>query len=41
VLLNAIGAPLAKMFNIEQGYGCYNIIDYYADGRATVKLLNG
>lgn len=40
VLLNAIGAPLAKMFNIEQEYGCLNIIDYYADGRATVKLLN-
>jgi alpha-ribazole phosphatase len=41
VLLNVIGAPLAGMFNIEQNYGCYNIIDYYADGRATVKLLNG
>jgi alpha-ribazole phosphatase len=41
VLLNAIGAPLAGMFNIEQNYGCYNIIDYYVDGRATVKLLNG
>jgi broad specificity phosphatase PhoE len=41
ILLNAIGAPLAAMFNIEQGYGCYNIIDYYFDGRATVKLLNG
>jgi alpha-ribazole phosphatase len=41
VLLNAIGAPLAGMFNIEQSYGCYNIIDYYADDRATVKLLNG
>ncbi len=41
VLLNAIGAPLSGMFNIEQNYGCLNIIDYYADGRATVKLLNG
>lgn len=40
ILLSAIGAPLAGMFNIEQNYGCYNIIDYYADGRATVKLLN-
>lgn len=40
VLLNAIGAPLSSMFNIEQSYGCLNIIDYYADGRATVKLLN-
>jgi alpha-ribazole phosphatase len=41
VLLNAIGAPLSAMFTIEQNYGCYNIIDYYTDGRATVKLLNG
>jgi alpha-ribazole phosphatase len=41
ILLNAIGAPLAGMFNIEQTYGCLNIIDYYDDGRATVKLLNG
>jgi alpha-ribazole phosphatase len=41
VLLNAIGAPLAGMFNIEQNYGCLNIIDYYADGGATIKLLNG
>ena len=41
VLLNAIGAPLAGMFNIEQTFGCLNIIDYYADDRATVKLLNG
>ena len=41
VLLNAIGAPLTGLFNIEQNYGCYNIIDYYADDRATVKLLNG
>ena len=40
VLLNAIGAPLAGMFNIEQNYGCLNVIDYYCDGRATVKLLN-
>lgn len=41
ILLNAIGAPLAKMFAIEQNYGCLNIIEYYGDGRATVKLLNG
>ncbi len=41
VLLNAIGAPLKNMFNIEQNYGCLDIIDYYPDGRATVKLLNG
>jgi alpha-ribazole phosphatase len=41
ILLAAIGAPLASMFNIEQNYGCLNIIDYFGDGRATVKLLNG
>lgn len=41
ILLTAIGAPLVAMFNIEQNYGCLNIIDYYPDGRATVKLLNG
>ena len=41
VLLNAIGAPLGGMFNVEQNFGCLNIIDYYADGRATVMLLNG
>lgn len=41
ILLNAIGAPLSTMFNIEQSYGCLNIIDYYPDGRSTVKLLNG
>ncbi|HEY6009070.1 MAG TPA: alpha-ribazole phosphatase [Geobacteraceae bacterium] len=41
ILLNAIGAPLSALFNIEQQYGCLNIVDYYADGRAVVKLLNG
>jgi alpha-ribazole phosphatase len=41
VLLNAIGAPLSRMFSIEQTYGCYNIIDYYSDDKVTVKLLNG
>lgn len=41
VLLDAIGAPLTQMFHIEQNYGCLNIIDYWADGYATVQLLNG
>ncbi len=40
ILLTAIGAPMEKMFNIEQSYGCHNIIDYHDDGRATVKLMN-
>ncbi len=41
ILLTAIGAPLSALFNIEQNYCCLNIIDYYADGKAVVKLLNG
>jgi alpha-ribazole phosphatase len=41
ILLNAIGAPLSSLFNIEQNYCCLNIIDYYEDGQTVVKLLNG
>jgi len=41
ILLDAIGAPLGRLFHIEQNYGCLNIIDYYPDGIGVVKLLNG
>jgi alpha-ribazole phosphatase len=41
ILLNAIGAPLNSLFAIEQTYCCLNIIDYFADGKTVVKLLNG
>ena len=41
ILLNAIGAPLSSLFTIEQNYCCLNIIDYYADGKTVVTLLNG
>jgi alpha-ribazole phosphatase/probable phosphoglycerate mutase len=41
VLLDAIGTSLARLFSIEQDFGCLNIIDYFADGQAVVKLLNG
>lgn len=42
ILLSAIGAPLSCMFNLEQDFGCLNIIDYLPDGsRATVRLVNG
>jgi len=40
VLLDAIGAPLTQLFHLEQDFGCLNMIDYYADGQAVVKLLN-
>lgn len=41
LLLDAIGAPLSALFNIDQKYGCLNVIDYYEDGRQTVTMLNG
>lgn len=41
ILLDAIGAPLDRLFYIEQDYGCLNVIDYYDDGIGVVKLLNG
>jgi alpha-ribazole phosphatase len=41
ILLDAIGAPLNRLFHLEQDYGCLNIIDYYADGTGMVRLLNG
>ena len=41
ILLNALGAPLASMFSIEQKYCAMNVIDYYADGNRVVQLING
>lgn len=41
ILMDAIGAPAARMFSIEQNYCCMNIIDYYADGNTVVTLVNG
>ncbi len=41
ILLDAVGAPLERLFHIEQDYGCHNIIDYFTDGIAVVKKLNG
>lgn len=41
ILLDAIGAPLERLFHLEQDYGCRNIIDYFDDGYVTVRLLNG
>lgn len=41
ILLDAIGAPLERLFHIEQDFGCLNVIDYYPDGVSVVALLNG
>jgi len=41
ILLDAIGAPLERLFNIDQDYGCLNTIDYFTDGIQVVRQLNG
>lgn len=41
VLLDALDAPLEKVLFLSQFYGCMNILDYGANGRVTVQLLNG
>ena len=40
ILLEALGAPLEKVFSLEQDYACLNVIDYFADGYRTVRLMN-
>jgi alpha-ribazole phosphatase len=40
ILCSALGIDLANIFNIQQDYGCLNIIDYFAD-HALVRLING
>lgn len=41
LLLDALGAPLERVFSLSQFYGCLNILDYGASGRVTVQLING
>ena len=40
ILLDALGASLDKVFCLEQDYACLNVIDYFADGYRTVRLMN-
>ncbi|MBI5523919.1 MAG: alpha-ribazole phosphatase [Desulfarculus sp.] len=39
-LAKLLGAPLERVFRIDQEYACLNIIDVYADGVPVVKLMN-
>lgn len=41
ILADAIGLDLANLFRVEQSFGALNIIDYFDDGSAVVKLMNG
>ncbi len=40
ILCDALGMDISRLFNIQQDYGCLNIIDYYPDN-AVVRLVNG
>ena len=40
ILCNALGLDLSHIFNIQQDYGCLNIIDYFPDS-TLVRLVNG
>ena len=40
ILCHALGLDLSRMFNIQQDYGCLNIIDYFSDS-ILVRLING
>jgi len=40
ILCDALGLDLSRMFNINQDYGCLNIIDYSND-YTLVRLING
>jgi alpha-ribazole phosphatase/probable phosphoglycerate mutase len=40
ILCDAMGLAIEKAFNLQQDYGCLNIIDYYEDS-ARVVMMNG
>jgi broad specificity phosphatase PhoE len=40
ILCNALGIELVNIFNIQQDYGCLNIIEYFPD-HTLVRLING
>jgi broad specificity phosphatase PhoE len=41
IIADALGLDLMNLFRIDQSFGALNIIDYYDDGMAVIKLLNG
>lgn len=40
IICDALGLPVKSLFNIQQDYGCLNIIEYYPENRL-VRLVNG
>jgi alpha-ribazole phosphatase len=41
ILADVLRMELSNMFRMDQAFGALNIIDFYDDGMAVVKLLNG
>lgn len=41
ILADALGMEIANLFRIDQTFGALNIIDYFEDGMAVVRLVNG
>jgi broad specificity phosphatase PhoE len=41
ILADALGLDLKNLFRIEQSFGALNIIEYFEDGMAVAKLVNG
>jgi alpha-ribazole phosphatase len=41
ILADVLGMEMRNLFRIDQEFGALNIIDFYDDGVAVVKLLNG
>ncbi|MBF0528306.1 MAG: histidine phosphatase family protein [Deltaproteobacteria bacterium] len=41
ILSQALGADIELIRRLDQNYGCLNIIDYFPDGTAMLRLMNG
>jgi len=41
ILADALGLDMRNLFRVDQAYGAMNVIDYFDDHMAVVRLLNG
>jgi alpha-ribazole phosphatase len=41
ILCYLLGIEFSRLFNIEQNYGCLNVVDFYPDQNAIIQLING
>lgn len=40
ILFDALGLPLGRFHALAQDYGCLNLVEYFPDGNAVVRLVN-